>query len=497
MLLATDRDARFRAIYDREFHFVWSAAKYFGVPVAARDDVVQDVFLTAYRRFDQVHYQVSARAWLYGVTRRVASHWHRGVARRTRRIAALGDLTGHVGEAPQERHDAARLLERLLAGLPRGTREVWELTELLGMSGPEIAAELELPLNTVYSRLRLARARLLELAASPELLASEVAEGRRREAPPADAASRTWAVMVPLFGHGKLATVAAAWTTARAGVMTTLVVAGATTVVAVAPRQAPGRATTAHVEDLSAKPSAARSSGDMSRETASLPPAGMSRETATLPPPDMSRETASLPPAGMSRETASPPPAGMSRETASPAIAVTSRETASLAIAVPLQSHASPFSFAHLRAQVAGVWTRATAPLSPGPAADLSPRTASPAPAGRVTRPAYDQLLSRETSARSPARDDLALEVGLLDRARARLDARDPAGAAQLLDAHARQFPRGALVDAREAAAVELLCLQGRPADAATAALRLAARLPDSVLARRFERFVCPDDEPR
>ncbi|MFY0532380.1 sigma factor-like helix-turn-helix DNA-binding protein [Nannocystis pusilla] len=58
-----------------------------------------------------------------------------------------------------------------------------ELTELLGMSGPEIAAELELPLNTVYSRLRLARARLLELAASPELLASEVAESRRREAP--------------------------------------------------------------------------------------------------------------------------------------------------------------------------------------------------------------------------------------------------------------------------------------------------------------------------
>ncbi|WP_434427267.1 RNA polymerase sigma factor [Nannocystis pusilla] len=444
---------------------MWSAAKYFGVPAAARDDVVQDVFLTAYRRFDQVHYQVSARAWLYGVTRRVASHWHRGVARRTRRIAALGDLTGHVGEAPQERHDAARLLERLLAGLPRGTREVWELTELLGMSGPEIAAELELPLNTVYSRLRLARARLLELAASPELLAVEVAESRRRDEPPEGAASRTWAVMVPLFGHGKLATVAAAWTTARAGVMTTLVVAGATAVVAVAPRQAPGRAAAAQIEDLSAKTAGSRSSGDMSRETAKPSPDDMSRETATPSSDDMSRETASISP------------------TEAPATA--------------LRSPVSPVSFAHLRAQVAGVWTRATAPLSPGPAAGLSPRTAAPAPAGRVTRPAYDQLLSRETSTRLPARDDLALEVGLLDRARARLDARDPAGAAQLLDAHARQFPRGALVDAREAAAVELLCLQGRPADAATAAQRLAARLPDSVLARRFERFVCPDDEPR
>ena len=87
----TDREARFRAIYDSEFAFVWAAARYFGIPTAARDDVVQDVFLTAFRRLDQVHYQVSARAWLYGVTRRVASHYHRGNARRTRRIAKRHD----------------------------------------------------------------------------------------------------------------------------------------------------------------------------------------------------------------------------------------------------------------------------------------------------------------------------------------------------------------------------------------------------------------------
>jgi RNA polymerase sigma factor (sigma-70 family) len=448
MLLATDREARFRAIYDREFNFVWSAAKYFGIPAAARDDVVQDVFLTAYRRFDQVHYQVSARAWLYGVTRRVASHWHRGVARRTRRIAALGDLTGHVGEAPQERHDAARLLERLLAGLPRGTREVWELTELLGMSGPEIAAELELPLNTVYSRLRLARARLLELAANPELLAAEIAADRRRNEAPPEAAPRTWALMVPLFGQGKLATVAAAWATARAGVMTTLVVAGATAVVAAAPVRRPARQASpvaAHAEDLP-------------RRTAP----GHAGEPAT------SESLLSLEPAPAAAPPLSPPPA----------------------------HSADFFSFARLRGHAGGLLARAIGSLPAAPTADMSPRTANPAPPGPVTRAAYDQLLSQQTSAKSPGRDELAREVGLLDRARARLDARDPAAAAQLLEAHAREFPRGALVDAREAAGVELLCLQGRPAEAAAAAQRLAARLPDSVLARRFERFVCPDEPP-
>jgi len=385
----TERQARFRAIYDREFAFVWAAAKYFGVPPAARDDVVQDVFLTAFRRFDQVHYQVSARAWLYGVTRRIASHYHRSNARRTRRIAALGEVTGHVGEVPHERHDSARLLERLLARLPRSTRDVWELTELLGMSGPEIAAELELPLNTVYSRLRLARAQLHELAASPELLA----HARTGAAPPPEAAARTWAVMVPLLGPAKFATVAAAWTTARAGVMTTLVVAGATAVVAAAP-------------------------------------------------PRQARDPVAA--------AIAAPVESLSRETASPA--------------------------------------RPAAPAPSLPAAldptDLSPETAASA----------RNNLSQGTSRR--ASDELAAEVALLDRARARLDARDPAAAALLLATHAREFPRGALVDAREAAAVEVLCLQGRPADAAAAAQRLAARLPDSVLARRFERFVCPDPSP-
>ncbi|WP_346660321.1 RNA polymerase sigma factor [Nannocystis pusilla] len=391
----TDREARFRAIYDREFPFVWAAARHFGVPAAARDDVVQDVFLTAFRRFDQVHYQVSARAWLYGVTRRVASHWHRGAARHSRRIAAFGELTGSPGEAPHERHDSARVLERLLARLPRGARDVWELTELLGMSGPEIAAELDLPLNTVYSRLRLARAQLHELAASPELLTA----ARRRDDPPPAAAERTWAVMLPLFTPAKFATVAAAWATARTGVMTTLLLAGATAVVAAAP---PRRARDRAVSTLS-------------RETSTpARPAGAA--------PDLSPETADSAPPHLSQETA--------------------RSEALMAAEVALLD-------------------RARANLSQG-------------------------------TPRNPA-DALAAEVALLDRARARLDARDPAAAAQLLATHAREFPRGALVDAREAAAVEVLCLQGRPADAAAAAQRLAARLPDSVLARRFERFVCPD----
>jgi RNA polymerase sigma-70 factor (ECF subfamily) len=53
--------------------------------------------------------------------------------------------------------DRQRLLLRLLADLDENKREVFLLTELEGFTAPEIAEALEIPVNTVYSRLRTAR----------------------------------------------------------------------------------------------------------------------------------------------------------------------------------------------------------------------------------------------------------------------------------------------------------------------------------------------------
>ena len=42
--------AGFDALYDEHFAFVWRSLKRLGVPVAALDDAVQDVFIVALRR---------------------------------------------------------------------------------------------------------------------------------------------------------------------------------------------------------------------------------------------------------------------------------------------------------------------------------------------------------------------------------------------------------------------------------------------------------------
>ncbi len=217
---------RFRELYRGEFGFVWSAAQHLGVPSGAVADVVQDVFLTAYRRLDHLCFEVSPRAWLYGVTRRVAFRYRRGAARLARRHAAFAELARPSLRAPQQRHDDAEQLRGLLGQLGEGVRMVWEMTEMLGMSAPEIASELELPVNTVYSRLRLARKQLQEIVADGDRLAAWRDAAREQQARPRGAEQRAWVLLLPALGKSSAGAGIVAWMVMPQGVATTLIAIG-------------------------------------------------------------------------------------------------------------------------------------------------------------------------------------------------------------------------------------------------------------------------------
>ena len=158
-------DARltFSAIYTAYFDFVWSSVRRLGVGEEAVDDVVQEVFVIIHSRLHTIQQPESLRSWVYGVTRRTVSGYHR--ARKAR--SAHGLEVGVVDEtfpAPQltpleqtEHNDQLQLLAKLLAELDETKREVFVLAELEEMTAPEIAQALEIPLNTAYSRLRAAR----------------------------------------------------------------------------------------------------------------------------------------------------------------------------------------------------------------------------------------------------------------------------------------------------------------------------------------------------
>ena len=155
------------AVYREHYAFVWRFVRHLGVPAPAADDAVQDVFVVVSRRADEYRDGSSLRAWLITITRFVVRDHRKSWRRRMRRLQAIGRaLSGRNGNAEIERADAARLVRALLEALPEDQRLVLVLTDLEGWTAPEIAEALELPVNTVYSRLRAARLKLEALAAS-------------------------------------------------------------------------------------------------------------------------------------------------------------------------------------------------------------------------------------------------------------------------------------------------------------------------------------------
>lgn len=155
----------FAGAYREHHDFVWRILRYFGVPHAALDDKLQDVFLVAYRRWDDLDPTASLRSWLFGIARRVAADLRRSTVRAERRLQAVpAPSPGPGPEQHVARAEAAAFVESFLESLDEDKRAVFMLAEIERLTAPEIAEATGARLNTVYSRLRAARA-LFEAAA--------------------------------------------------------------------------------------------------------------------------------------------------------------------------------------------------------------------------------------------------------------------------------------------------------------------------------------------
>jgi RNA polymerase sigma-70 factor (ECF subfamily) len=180
---ASERDlARaFRTMYEAHVDFVWRNLRRLGVTFAEADDKTQEVFVIAHRRFaefeDRGH---GPRAWIFQIVLRVASDARRHRRRHPEDPDGGDSLQRQAVEASQAddfaRREQLDRLDRALETIDVGRRAVLVLHEIEEMTAPEIAETLGIPLNTVYSRLRVARG---ELEAAVERLGRESRGGAR------------------------------------------------------------------------------------------------------------------------------------------------------------------------------------------------------------------------------------------------------------------------------------------------------------------------------
>ncbi|HTJ44061.1 MAG TPA: sigma-70 family RNA polymerase sigma factor [Kofleriaceae bacterium] len=148
----------FDAVYEREFDYVWRTLGRLGVPPSDLADAAHEVFLVVFRRWKELDLDRGLRPWLFGVARRVAAD-----ARRKAANAPATSLDREPAAPDQPDHAERDLLWRALAELDEDRRVAVILHDLDGYTGAEIASMLDVPANTVHSRLRLARADLLAI----------------------------------------------------------------------------------------------------------------------------------------------------------------------------------------------------------------------------------------------------------------------------------------------------------------------------------------------
>jgi RNA polymerase sigma-70 factor (ECF subfamily) len=152
-------------MYEAHVDFVWRNLRRLGVAEADAEDRTQEVFVVAHRRFaefsDRGH---GPRAWLFQIVLRVASDARRH-HRRHPEVPDGGVALDHASVEAQQteaiaRQEAISRLDAALGSIDLGRRAVLVLHEIEEMTAREIAQVLGIPLNTVYSRLRVGRAEL-------------------------------------------------------------------------------------------------------------------------------------------------------------------------------------------------------------------------------------------------------------------------------------------------------------------------------------------------
>ncbi len=160
----------FAGVYSEHVAFVFRALVRLGVARADAPDAAQQVFLVVHRRLDSFDGSSAVKTWLFGICMRVASdHRSRAHVRREVPTATLPETESPPSQLERVEQSQARAwLARLLNGLDENKRAVFVLYELEEWTMPEVAAALEVPLQTAYSRYHAAR-RDLETAAKAEL----------------------------------------------------------------------------------------------------------------------------------------------------------------------------------------------------------------------------------------------------------------------------------------------------------------------------------------
>ncbi len=152
-----EREALFRRVFDAEYDYVFHSLRRLGVHDRDREDVAHDVFVAVYQNLGRYDRARPIRPWLFAFAFRFASDYRRLARHKTSLGVPETVASPPSAEDDVARGEAAAVLLRILDAMPMEQRAVFVMYEIDETPMKEIAESLDIPVNTAYSRLRLAR----------------------------------------------------------------------------------------------------------------------------------------------------------------------------------------------------------------------------------------------------------------------------------------------------------------------------------------------------
>ena len=153
----TSKEAKYEHLVNAYSSWLYRYAYWLAGDAASAEDLVQETFLRAWRFLDSLQDENAAKSWLTTILRRENARKYE-----RKQLPMTDTDTDLVASSPTEFDNRieATALRIALRELPEKYREPLILQVLEGWSLDEIAAQFELPRNTVATRLHRARQKL-------------------------------------------------------------------------------------------------------------------------------------------------------------------------------------------------------------------------------------------------------------------------------------------------------------------------------------------------
>jgi RNA polymerase sigma factor (sigma-70 family) len=160
---AAPRDpGAFEALYRAHHRHVYAVTLRMTCDASRAEDLVQEVFVRVWQKLPGFRGESALSTWIHIIAVRTTLEHMRSESRRHARVTTVEDPARYATEARRAMPETAVDLERALAGLPPGARNVLLMHDVNGYRYHEIAEMLGVSLGTVKSQLNRARRLMME-----------------------------------------------------------------------------------------------------------------------------------------------------------------------------------------------------------------------------------------------------------------------------------------------------------------------------------------------